>query len=144
MNTPKDILNYVLENKLDLDFMAAIARHVGNYSIGEIADRSFKQTANGNYHIVAPSYGLDLKIEDDDVYTALCNGLYVSAFVSRKENSYNLHFLVHKYPESMKSQFEEEILKDCVNYMILNTIVSLKLDTEKKVDDYIKPSCSTT
>lgn len=138
MNTPKDILKYILENKLDLDFMAAVARQKGNYSIAEIADRSFKKMGNGSYHIVSPGYGLDMKIEDDDVFTALSNGLYVSAFVSRRENSYNLHFLVHKYPESMKPQFEEEILKDCIEYMILNTVVALRLDSEKKVDEYIK------
>lgn len=138
MNTPRDILNYILDNKLDLDFMAAVARQKGGFSIAEIADRTYKKMGSGSYHIVSKSYGLDMLIDDDDVFTALANGLYVSAFVSRKDNSYNLHFLVHKYPESMKPRFEEEILKDCVEYMILNTVVSLRLDSEKKVDEFIK------
>lgn len=46
-------------------------------------------------------------------------------------------FLVHAYPENMKSQFDEEILKEVLRYMIMMTIVRLRLDTPEKVEEYL-------
>ena len=78
------------------------------------------------------------KEADDDIITAVLNGLYVSAFISRYKEEYNVHFLVHAYPETKKAQFEDAILKEVVRYMIMMTIVRLRLDTPQKVKDYLK------
>lgn len=37
----------------------------------------------------------------------------------------------------MKSQFDEEILKEVLRYMIMMTIVRLRLDTPEKVEEYL-------
>ena len=78
-----------------------------------------------------------IQITDDDIITAVMNGLYVSAFISRQGDAYNVHFLVHAYPENMKSQFDDEILKEVLRYMIMMTIVRLRLDTPEKVEEYL-------
>ena len=82
-------------------------------------------------------YKINIQITDDDIITAVMNGLYVSAFISRQGDAYNVHFLVHAYPENMKSQFEDEILKEVLRYMIMMTIVRLRLDTPEKVEEYL-------
>lgn len=134
--TPKDILNYIYENELDADFLMSLAAHVQNFSIGEITDKKIQKRENA-YYLVSKSYALDLEITDDEILTAAMNGLYISAFVSRKEEKYNIHFLVHRYPESMKSQFEDAIMKDVIDYMIMGTVIALRLDTPEKVRSYI-------
>lgn len=134
--TPRDILNYVYENKLDSDFLLALANHVQNFSIGEITDKKIEKRGD-EYFLVSKAYSLDIKLVDDEILTAAINGLYISAFVSRKEDKYNIHFLVHQYPASMKSRFEEEITKDVIDYMIHGTIIALRLDTPEKVKAYI-------
>lgn len=135
--TPKDILNYVYEKKLDTDFLLAIAAHTDNFSIGEITDKQIKKRGE-TFYLVSKSYKLDIKITDDEVLTAAMNGLYISAFISRKEDSYQVHFLVHQYPESMKARFEEEITKDVIDYIIYGTIIALRLDSPEKVNEYLK------
>ena len=135
--TPRDILNFVYENKLDSDFLFALANHVQNFSIGEITDKKIEKR-DDEYFLVSKAYSLDIKLVDDEILTAAINGLYISAFVSRKEDKYNIHFLVHQYPASMKSRFEEEITKDVIDYMIHGTIIALRLDTPEKVKEYIK------
>ena len=75
--------------------------------------------------------------DDDEILTAAINGLYISAFISRKDDKYNVHFLVHQYPESMKAQFEEAIMNEVINYMISTTILALRLDCPEKVNQYI-------
>ncbi|MEQ2593909.1 hypothetical protein [Coprococcus aceti] len=37
----------------------------------------------------------------------------------------------------MKSQFENETLKEVLRYMIMMTIVRLRLDTPDKVEEYL-------
>ena len=49
-------------------------------------------------------YKINIQITDDDIITAVMNGLYVSAFIS---------------------------------YMIMMTIVRLRLDTPEKVEEYL-------
>lgn len=134
--TPRDILNYIYTNRLDTDFLFALTNHVQNFSIGEITDKEITKRGD-DYYLVSKSYSLDIKLTDDEILTAAINGLYISAFISRKDDKYNVHFLVHQYPESMKSQFEEEIMKDVINYMISGTILALRLDSPEKVDKYI-------
>ena len=142
MNTPGDILQYVLDNNYESDFMTAMAMHVGGYSISEIADGKFKEykaaDKKGQYKFLSNEYKINVDIEDDQIITAIINGLYISSFISRKDDSYNVHFMVHQYPLSMKDRFDEIIVKEVVQYMIMRTIVALRLDTEKKVDDYLK------
>ena len=135
--TPRDILNYIYDNNLDSDFIFALANHVQNFSIGEITDKQIVKRED-KYYLVSKSYSLDITITDDEILTAVMNGLYISAFISRKEDKYNIHFLVHRYPESMKSKFEEEITKDVINYMIQGTIISLRLDSPEKINAYIQ------
>ena len=135
--TPRDILNYIYDNNLDSDFIFALANHVQNFSIGEITDKQIVKRED-KYYLVSKSYSLDIKITDDEILTAVMNDLYISAFISRKEDKYNIHFLVHQYPKSMKSKFEEEITKDVINYMIQGTIITLRLDSPEKINEYIK------
>ena len=134
--TPKDILKYVYDNELDTDFILALTNHVQNFSIGEITDKQIKKRGD-DYYFVSKSYSLDMKITDDEILTAAINGLYISAFISRKEDKYNIHFLVHQYPESMKSQFENQITQEVIHYMIQGTIIALRLDTPAKIKEYI-------
>lgn len=134
--TPKDILNYVYEKKLDTDFLLAIAAHMDNFSIGEITDKQIKKRGE-DFYLTSKAYQLDVKLTDDEVLTAAINGLYISAFISRKEDSYQVHFLVHQYPESMKARFEEEITKDVIDYIIYGTIMALRLDTPEKIQAYL-------
>lgn len=134
--TPKDILNYVYEKKLDTDFLLAIAAHMDNFSIGEITDKQIKKRGE-DFYLTSKAYQLDVKLTDDEVLTAAINGLYISAFISRKDDNYRVHFLVHQYPDQMKARFEEEITKDVVDYMIYGTIMALRLDTPEKVNAYL-------
>ena len=135
--TPRDILEYVYEKHLEDDFLLALASHVENFSIGEITDKKIEKRGE-DYFLVSKAYTLDIKLTDDEILTAAMNGLYISAFISRKEDNYRLHFLVHKYPQSMKSRFEEEITKEVIDYMIQGTILALRLDTPEKIERYVK------
>ena len=119
--TPNDIYDYIIENDRESEFLQAITLHKQNFSIGEITEM----------------YKINIQITDDDIITAVMNGLYVSAFISRQGDAYNVHFLVHAYPENMKSQFDDEILKEVLRYMIMMTIVRLRLDTPEKVEEYL-------
>lgn len=134
--SPKDILNYVYEKKLDTDFLLAIAAHMDNFSIGEITDKQIKKRGE-DFYLTSKAYQLDVKLTDDEVLTAAINGLYISAFISRKDDNYRVHFLVHQYPESMKEKFEEAITKDVIDYMIYGTIMALRLDTPEKIQAYL-------
>ena len=135
--TPKDMLNYVLENKKESDFLTSIQLHKSGYSIGEIADKRFKEK-DGVYKFISNDYKINVEIDDENIITAIHNGLYITPFISRKDEEYQVHFLVHIYPESMKSQFEEEIARDVIEYMILKTIVALRLDSKSKIDAYLR------
>ena len=135
--TPRDILAYVYEKHLEDEFLLALASHVENFSIGEITDKRIEKRGE-DYFLVSKAYALDIKLTDDEILTAAMNGLYISAFISRKEENYKLHFLVHKYPQSMKSRFEEEITKEVIDYMIQGTILALRLDTPEKIERYVK------
>ena len=130
--TPRDILAYVYEKHMEDEFLLALASHVENFSIGEITDKRIEKRGE-DYFLVSKAYSLDIKLTDDEILTAAMNGLYISAFISRKEDNYKLHFLVHKYPKSMKSRFEEEITKEVIDYMIQGTILALRLDTPDKI-----------
>ena len=134
--TPRDILAYVYENHLEDEFLLALASHVENFSIGEITDKRIEKRGE-YYFLVSKAYAIDIKLTDDEILTAAMNGLYISAFISRKEDNYKLHFLVHKYPQSMKSRFEEEITKEVIDYMIQGTILALRLDTPDKIHSYL-------
>ena len=134
--TPRDILAYVYEKHLEDEFLLALASHVENFSIGEITDKRIEKRGE-YYFLVSKAYALDIKLTDDEILTAAMNGLYISAFISRKEDNYKLHFLVHKYPKSMKSRFEEEITKEVIDYMIQGTILALRLDTPDKIHSYL-------
>lgn len=134
--TPRDILNYIYSNKLDTDFLFALTNHVQNFSIGEITDKQIVKRGD-DYYLFSKAYSLDIKLTDDEILTAAINGLYISAFISRKDDKYNVHFLVHQYPGNMKAQFEEEITTDVINYMISGTILALRLDSPEKVNRYI-------
>ena len=93
--TPRDILNYVYEKELDTQFLLATANHVQDFSIGEITDKKIEKRGE-DFYLVSKSYHLDIKITDDEVLTAAINGLYISAFISRKDDNYRVHFLVHR------------------------------------------------
>ena len=134
--TLRDILAYVYENHLEDEFLLALASHVENFSIGEITDKRIEKRGEDHF-LVSKAYALDIKLTDDEILTAAMNGLYISAFISRKEDNYKLHFLVHKYPQSMKSRFEEEITKEVIDYMIQGTILALRPDTPDKIHSYL-------
>lgn len=137
MNTPMDIVRYIVENELEYKFLSNMQCHKGGYSIAEILDKEFKNK-DGKYSLVSKNYNVDVEITDDDVMTALINGLYVTPFISRHGDNYQIHFFVHKYPVSMKEKYDEQILTEIIQYMILKTVIALRLDTEQKVQDYLK------
>ena len=93
--TPSDILNYVYEKELDTQFLLAMANHVQDFSIGEITDKKIEKRGE-DFYLISEAYHLDIKITDDEVMTAAINGLYISAFISRKDDNYRVHFLVHQ------------------------------------------------
>ncbi len=134
--TPKDIYDYIMKEGKETEFLQMIANHKHNFSIAEITDKRFRVKEDNAVKFVSKLYRINMQITDDDIVTAVLNGLYVSAFISRYEDDYNVHFLVHRYPESMKSQYEDEILSEVVRYMIMMTIVRLRLDTPQKADRY--------
>lgn len=116
--TPNDIYDYIIENDRESEFLQAITLHKQNFSIGEITDRRFLVKEDKTVKFISKMYKINIQITDDDIITAVMNGLYVSAFISRQGDAYNVHFLVHAYPENMKSQFDDEILKEVLRYMI--------------------------
>ena len=136
--TPGDIYQYIVDNNKETEFLQAITNRRQNYSIAEITDKKFRIKEGNQVKFISPLYKINTQITDDDIITAVLNGLYVSAFISRYQDEYNVHFLVHTYPETMKSQFEDTILSDVLRYMIMMTIVRLRLDTPQKVDEYLK------
>ena len=133
---PIEILDYVIDNEKEADFMLAIAMHKGGYSIGEIAD--LKIICKEDRVIVkSDMYNITERIEDPDIVIAAKAGKYISAFMSRMNNSFQVHFLVHDCMIEDKPKYEDEIALRVVQYMILRTIKQLRLDTPKKVDSYI-------
>lgn len=134
--TPVDILNHVKSSGLEYKFMNALAYYKMGYSIGEITDREYIVKDNV-CRMKSPSFSLNLKLDDEEIVAALKADMYVSAFICRKDNDYSVHFLVHKCRNSEKSDNEEAIAQEVVDYMILRTIVALRLDSYKKVDEYI-------
>lgn len=136
MNTPGDIVEYIMKENLESEFLLSVSRFKNNYTIGEIGDKNFVNEA-GKVRFKSKGFNIDVSVEDDNVITAVMNKLYVSAFISRKESEYQLHFFVHRYPESMKEKFEENIVREVIEYMIFKTVIALRLDTVEKVNDYI-------
>lgn len=136
MNTPQDIYNYVVNSGKESDFLSAIMLQKQQFSIAEIPDAVFTME-NGECRLHSKQYKLDLAIEDTDIIAAVCMHQYITAFISRHGEQYQVHFLVHQYPAALKANFEEEIVREVVRYMILKTIVALRLTTWKKVDEYI-------
>lgn len=137
MNTPQDIYDYVVKNGKESDFLSAILLQKDNYSIAEIADAVFSQDDTG-CRLRSQQYRLNLPIVDEQIGAAVRSGRYLSAFISRQEDQYQLHFLVHRCQADQKSQFEEEIARAVVRYLILKTIVALRLTTWRKVDEYLE------
>lgn len=137
MNSPHDILNYVIQNGKEADFLSALMTNKENYSISEIIDAEI-ELKDDNYYLNSDMYNLHMQIRDDDIVTAAMNGLYITSFISRQDNRYQIQFMVHRYPALMKKDFEEEIVREVVQYMILRTIISLHMNTCRKVDEYIR------
>ena len=135
--SPVDILDYVLENDKDADFFVAISLHKYGYSIGEIPDLKLEWTDEKLY-LKSDAYNLSQPVADMDIMIASKSGKYISAFISRFNNTYQIHFLVHEYFKEEKSKYEEEIANRVVQYMILKAIKQLRLDSPEKVDNYIK------
>ena len=136
MNTPQDIYSYVVKSGRESDFLAAIMLRKRNYSIAEIADTAFCME-DGTCRLQSKQYRLNLAVEDAEIAAAVRSHQYITAFLSRQDEQYQIHFLVHRYPSERKAQFEEEIAQEVVRYMILKTIVALRLNTWKKVDEYL-------
>ena len=136
--TPNDIYKYIMESGKEADVLQAMLFQKQKFSIAEITDKKFRIKENNEVIFISKNYKLHVPVTDDDIITAVLNGLYVSAFISRYKEEYNVHFLVHAYPETKKAQFEDAILKEVVRYMIMMTIVRLRLDTPQKVKDYLK------
>ena len=135
--SPNEMLEHIKERELVFDFINSLACHVKNYTIAEITDGKFEKEEEG-YYYKSKNYGIDIPVTDDGILTAVINGIYVSVFLSRHDNDYQVHFLVHKYPKSMKSRFEEEITDDVIDYMIVQAIVELNIDTLGKLRSYLE------
>lgn len=132
---PKDILAYVLEEKLEADFLTAIMLHKQDYSIAEIADRQL-WIVEGKCFLKADSYELNMEVNDEEIVAAVKAKLYVSVFISKNSDNRQLHFFVHRYPVENKAAFDENIVEEVVQYMIYKTILALRLDTPEKVKEY--------
>lgn len=137
MNTPMDIYNYVVQSGKEADFLSAIVLQKQNYSIAEIGDTVFSTEEDG-CRLKSRQYRLNLPVQDEDIVAAVRNGQYITAFLSRQGDNYQVHFLVHRYPAAEKAAFEEAITQEVVRYMILKTIVALRLTTWRKVDEYLE------
>jgi len=135
--TPIEILDYVLDNNKDADFMLAMSMHKGGYSIGEIPDVKFKWK-DDTLRVTSAAYKLDREVSDIDIMIASKAGKYISAFISRYNDDYQMHFLVHECMAEEKPHHEEEIAERVVQYMILKTIKQLRLDSPAKVDSFLK------
>ena len=136
MNTPRDIVEYIMNEGLESEFMLSVSRFKNNYTIGEIGDKKFVNK-DGEVRFKSHGFKIDVLVDDDNVACAVMNKQYISAFISRHGEAYQVHFLVHNYPESMKAQFDEVIVKEVIQYMILKTVIALRLDTFEKVNEYI-------
>lgn len=134
--SPKDICQYVRENELEAQFMNSVMNHVGNFTIAEITDKKLQRVGD-HVNLKSKMYSIDVDITDEEIVTAVANGIYVSTFYARLNDSFQVHFLVHMYPESMKPQYEEEIFQDVLWYMIKKTILTLRLDTPEKIDMFV-------
>lgn len=137
MPTPMDMLNYAKEKGYESSFLASVALHKHNYSIAEIAEKRFKEK-DGVYKFISKPFSINVEIEDKNIIEAIENGMYITPFISRKDDTYQVHFLVHQYPEMLRPQFEELIAQEVVEYMMLKTIIALRLDSELKIDNYVK------
>lgn len=135
--TPVDILDYILDNNRDADFMLAMSMHKMGYSIGEIPDAKFEWN-DDKMSIQSDAYRLQREVVDMDIMVAYRAGKYISTFISRFGEMYQIHFLVHDYMVEEKSEHEEEIAERVVQYMILKTIKQLRLDTPEKAEQFMK------
>lgn len=135
MNTPQDIYNYVVRSGKESDFLTAVLLHKQGYSIGEIPDAEF--CTESGCCLISRQYGLNLEIGDEEIAAAVRSGRYVTAFLSRQGERYQLHFLTHPYPAAEKAAYEEPIAREVVRYMILKTVIALRLTTPEKVDEYL-------
>lgn len=139
--SPNEAYEYITDNNLETDVLSSMMIHKMDYSIAEIADGNFKIDEEDNVRkvtFVSKGYKIDVPVTDEEIVTAALNGLYISAFISRKADNYNVHFLVSGYPAKMKAMFEEEIARNVVRYMILSTVVACGLNSEKKIREYIR------
>lgn len=135
MNTPQDIYQYVVQSGKESAFLSAIMLQKQEFSIAEIPDTVF--CMDDGVRLRSRQYGLDLAIEDESIAAAVRSEVYITAFISRHRENYQVHFLVHPCPAAQKQQHEEQIAQEVVRYMILKTIVALRLTTWRKVDEYI-------
>jgi len=135
--SPRDILLYVVEEKLEADFLTAIMMHKQDFSIAEIADREL-WIVEGKCYLKAESYGLNLEVTDEEIIAAVKAKMYVSVFLAKYEDNRQLHFFVHRCPIAKKAENEEQIAEEVVQYMIFKTILTLRLDTPDKVKEYCK------
>lgn len=109
-NTPADCYKYIIDNDIEMPVLGAMMNHAKDYSIAEIADGRF-HNRDGVVSFSSPGYKVNIAVTDDEIVTAVLNGLYVSAFISRHADKYQIHFLVSGYPIDMKCRYEEEIAK---------------------------------
>lgn len=135
--TPVEILDYVIDNEKEADFMVSMTMHKYGYSIGEITDVIFKWK-DDHLKMISKAYKLNQIIDDPDIVIAAQAGKYISSFISRYNDAYQIHFLVHDCMKEDKEKYDDEITKRVIQYMIFKTIKQLRLDTPEKVDSYLK------
>lgn len=131
-----EIVDYIFDNGLEMDFYSQVMMHKGGYSIMEIGDAKFVRFG-GEVQFKSENFKLSIAITDDDIITAVNNRLYISSFIARMNEDYQVSFFVHNFPTSMKERFEERLAKDVMRYMISNAVFTLKLDSIAKVKEYI-------
>lgn len=131
-----EIVDYIFDNGLEMDFYNQVMLHKGGYSIMEIGDARFVRFGD-EVQFKSDNFKLSLAINDDDIITAVNNRLYISSFIARINEDYQVSFLVHNYPISMKDRFAEQLARDVMKYMISNAVFTLRLDTIDKVKEYI-------
>ena len=81
--TPKECYDYIVKNELETAVIGAMMQQTDNYSIAEIADARF-HNREGKISFTSAGYKINIEVTDDEIVTAVLNGLYVSAFLIKK------------------------------------------------------------
>ena len=82
-NTPADCYKYIIDNDIEMPVLGAMMNHAKDYSIAEIADGRF-HNRDGVVSFSSPGYKVNIAVTDDEIVTAVLNGLYAVSYTHLK------------------------------------------------------------